>query len=109
MVTERAVETPGETAAEELTDGLPTPIGEALARSHQNAAERKCWPTSSSRTYGEDPPPARTWAGQNNARSRALGRSLCARTPSMPTLPPGVRSSWCLPLRKPVARTHQLR
>ncbi len=36
----RAVETPGETAAEDLPTAFPTPIGEALARSHQNTAER---------------------------------------------------------------------
>ena len=37
---ERAVETPGESAAEAAPTAFPTPIGEALARSHQNAAER---------------------------------------------------------------------
>ena len=36
----RAVEGPGETAAEDSPTAFPTPIGEALARSHQNAAER---------------------------------------------------------------------
>jgi hypothetical protein len=41
---ERAVETPGESAAEDSPTAFPTPIGEALARSHQNAAERSAGP-----------------------------------------------------------------
>ena len=37
---ERAMETSGENATEDAPTAYPTPIGEALARSHQNTAER---------------------------------------------------------------------
>jgi hypothetical protein len=36
---ERAMETSGENATEDAPTAYPTPIGEALARSHQNTAE----------------------------------------------------------------------
>jgi membrane protein involved in colicin uptake len=37
---EKAMETPGENATEDAPTAYPTPIGEALARSHQSTAER---------------------------------------------------------------------
>jgi hypothetical protein len=39
-VADRVVETAGETATKQAPTAYPTPIGEALARSHQSTAER---------------------------------------------------------------------
>jgi len=62
---QRAVETPGESAAEAAPTAFPTPIGEALARSHQNTAERSA---------GQPP------AGEHTAKTRRQRERGPART-----------------------------
>ena len=63
-VAERAVETAGETATEDAPTAYPTPIGEALARSHQNTAERNAG----------QPPSAEHTAKTRHQRERGSAR-----------------------------------
>jgi hypothetical protein len=62
---ERALETSGENATEDAPTAYPTPIGEALARSHQNTAERSAG----------QPPAAEHTAKTRHQRERGSART----------------------------------
>jgi len=62
---ERAMESPGENATEHAPTAYPTPIGEALARSHQNTAERSAG----------QPPSAEHTAKTRHQRERGPART----------------------------------